>query len=98
MSKFTKELVDKYADDLLIGLSPEENKMVLDEFDAIEYNMDIISNVEGLDKVTPMTHPYDLYLAKMDEDIIIPSISVNEALANCDKTISNEVVVPKVVG
>ena len=33
MSKFTKEMVDDYADKLLIGLTPEENQMVLEEFD-----------------------------------------------------------------
>ena len=31
--KFTKEMVDNYADKLLIGLTEEENKMVLDEKD-----------------------------------------------------------------
>ena len=36
MSKFTKELVNKYADDLLIGLTNEENKIVLEEFEIIE--------------------------------------------------------------
>ena len=35
MTKFTKEMVDSYADKLLIGLTDEENKMVLDEFDVI---------------------------------------------------------------
>ena len=36
MSKFTKEMVDSYADKLLIGLSEEENKRVLDEFEEID--------------------------------------------------------------
>ena len=40
MGKFTKEMVDDYADKLLIGLTEEENKMVLDEFDAIDANID----------------------------------------------------------
>ena len=40
MSKvFTKELVDSLADKLLIGLSEEENAMVLNEFDAIDANI-----------------------------------------------------------
>ena len=29
MGKFTKEMVDEYADKLLIGLTEEENQMVL---------------------------------------------------------------------
>ena len=32
MSKFTKELVNDYANKLLIGLTDEENEMVLKEF------------------------------------------------------------------
>ena len=39
MIHFTKEMVDSYADKLLIGLTEEENKMVLDEFAEIDRNM-----------------------------------------------------------
>ena len=45
MSKFTKEMVDDYADKLLIGLTPEENKMVLDEFDVIDEQINIINDI-----------------------------------------------------
>ena len=31
MAKFTKEMVDDYAEKLSIGLTEEENQMVLDE-------------------------------------------------------------------
>ena len=47
MSKFTKEMVDDYADKLLIGLTPEENKMVLDEFD-INLHPDILPHLINL--------------------------------------------------
>ena len=40
MSKFTKELVDSYAEKLLIGLTDEENEMVLKEFDLIDKDME----------------------------------------------------------
>ena len=36
--KFTSEMVDDYSEKLLIGLTPEENKMVLDEFENIDKN------------------------------------------------------------
>ena len=46
MSKFfTKELVDDLANKLLIGLSEEENAMVLNEFDAIDANIDLIKSL-----------------------------------------------------
>ena len=38
MGKFTKERVNDYADKLLIGLTEEEQDMVLKEFDVIDYN------------------------------------------------------------
>ena len=59
MSKFTKEMVDDYADKLLIGLTPEENKMVLDEFDVIDEQINIINDIPGIENVEPMTHALD---------------------------------------
>ena len=34
MSNFTKEKIDKYASDLLIGLTEEERNMIQEEFDS----------------------------------------------------------------
>ena len=42
MSKFTKELVNDYADKLLIGLTDEVNQMVLDEFEEIDKDIDSV--------------------------------------------------------
>ena len=44
MSKFTSEMVDMYAEKLLIGLTKEENEMVLNEFDVIENTMEKINS------------------------------------------------------
>ena len=43
--KFTKEIVDDYADKLLIGLTPEENKMVLYEFEVIYATIYMINEI-----------------------------------------------------
>ena len=48
MKHFTKEMVDSYADKLLIGLTAEENKMVLDEFQEIDRNINIINEIPSL--------------------------------------------------
>ena len=40
MVKFTSEMVNEYAEKLLIGLTEEENKQVLDEFEDIDKNID----------------------------------------------------------
>ena len=48
MGKFTKEMVTDYADKLLIGLTEEETKMVLDEFDIIDKNIDLINQIPNI--------------------------------------------------
>lgn len=98
MSKFTKEMVDSYADKLLIGLTEEENKMVLDEFDVIDANLDKVTQIPGIEKVIPMTHCLDNFEYKLREDIIVPSVPIEDLLRNSDETEGSEIVVPKVVG
>ena len=96
--KFTKEMVDDYADKLLIGLTPEENKMVLDEFDIIDEQINIINDIPGIEKVEPMTHALDDFEFDLREDVVEESIPIEELLQNCKDSTGREVQVPKVVG
>ena len=98
MGKFTKEMIDDYADKLLIGLTPEENKMVLDEFDDIDANIDLINEIKDIDKVEPMTHCLDDFVVELREDVIEESIAIEDLLRNSDDTEDREIVVPRVVG
>lgn len=98
MSKFTKEMVDSYADKLLIGLTDEENQMVLDEFDVIDETINTINEIEGIEKVEPMTHTLDDFEYLLREDVTEESVPIDELLSNCDMHNGREVEVPKVVG
>ena len=68
MKKFTSEMVDDYAEKLLIGLTKEENKMVLDEFEIIDKNIDIINQIPNISEVEPMTHCLDNFEYVLRED------------------------------
>ena len=96
--KFTKEMVNDYADKLLIGLTEEETKMVLDEFEIIDETINKINDLKDLDKVEPMTHCLDRYITELRSDIPEESISIEELLQNCDEHTDREVELPKVVG
>lgn len=96
--KFTKEIVDDLADKLLIGLSPEENEMVLSEFDAIDANIDLINEIDGIKDVEPMTHCLDDFAYELRDDVVVPSVPIEDLLRNSDDTEDREIVVPKVVG
>jgi len=97
MSKFTKEMVDSYADKLLIGLTPEENKMVLDEFEEIDKGIDLINEIEGISDIEPMTHALDDFDCILREDIATDSMSIEDVLRNAGATEGREIEVPKVV-
>lgn len=98
MSKFTKEIVDDLADKLLIGLSEEENEMVLNEFDAIDKSIDLINEIDGISKIEPMTHCLDDFEYVLREDVALESVEIEELLKNSNETEGREIVVPKVVG
>ena len=98
MSKFTKEMVDSYADKLLIGLTEEENDLVLKEFDIIDANMQIIADMPNISDVEPMTHALDDFEFVLREDVAEESIPIEDLLRNCDKYEDREIEVPKVVG
>ena len=98
MSKFTKEMVDDYADKLLIGLTDEENKNVLDEFEIIDETINIINEIKDIKNVEPMTHCLDDFTYELREDEPEESCALEDILKNCDVTNGREVEVPKVVG
>jgi len=95
--EFNEQTIDKLADLLMIGLTPEENKMVLDEFEVIDKNINKINNIEGIDKAIPMTHALDDFECELREDVAEESPSIEELLSNCDFKDGREVEVPKVV-
>ena len=97
MEKFTKEIVDDLADKLLIGLTDEENQMVLDEFSYIDKNIDIINTIPNISEVEPMTYCLDDFVCELRDDEAEESITIDEALKNCDDYIDTEIKVPKVV-
>ena len=97
-ANFTKEMVDDYANKLLIGLTPEENKMVLDEFEVIDATIDIINEIENIEKVEPMTHALDDFEYELREDVVEESVPLEDLMANCDDEVGNEVQVPRMVG
>lgn len=98
MNKFTPELVDSLAEKLLIGLSSEENKMIIDEFDIIEENISKVDVFENIKNIEPMTHCLDNFSFTLRSDEAKPSIPIEDLLKNCDNVEGREVEVPKVVG
>ena len=98
MKHFTKEMVDSYADKLLIGLTAEENKMVLDEFQEIDRNINIINEIPNIKDVKPMSYCLDDMGSHLNNDEVEETVPIEELLRNSGKTVGIEVEVVKVVG
>ena len=98
MAKFTEEMVYDYANKLLIGLSSEENKRVLDEFEEIDKQIDLINKIPNIEDVEPMTHTLDEFEFELREDEAEDSVPIDDLLENSDEHTEREIEVPKVVG
>ena len=68
MSNFTKEMINNYADKLLIGLTSEEEEMIQSEFDQIEKNMNLINEIPDISKVEPLSFPFEVTLTDLRSD------------------------------
>lgn len=95
--EFTEEKVEKLANLLMIGLTPEEKKMVFEEFAVIDKNINKINEIPDIEKVEPMTHTLDDFVFELRSDVAEESVSIDELLQNCEDKTEREVAVPKVV-
>ena len=99
MSNFTKEKIDKYASDLLIGLSDEERNMIQEEFDEIERNMELINKIPNIKDVEVLSYPYEMVINELRSDNDVCSqIEIDDLIIKDKKDDGREVEVPKVVG
>ena len=95
--EFTEEKVEKLANLLMIGLTPEEKKMVFEEFAVIDKNINKINEIPNIENVEPMTHALDDFVFELRSDVAEESVSIDELLQNCEDKTEREVAVPKVV-
>ena len=97
-SKFTPEKIEKLANLLMIGVTEEEKKMVSEEFEKIDSDINMLNDIDGLKDIEPMTHCLDDFEVELRPDVVENMIAAEDALSNCDDVDSDCVSVPKVVG
>ena len=98
MKNFTDEMVDVYAEKVLVGLTSEEKPIVVDEFAAIDEHINLLNDIPNLNDVVPMSHCLDDFVYELSSDVAEESIPIDMLFQNCDDYIDSEVKVPKVVG
>lgn len=92
-----KEKLRDYARKLMFEMNDEEYKTLQEEFDVILKQMDLISKIDNISKIEPMTYPFELNNIELREDNINNELTTKEVLINASIHENNQIKVPKVV-
>lgn len=98
MQKITKENIQDYALKLMFKMKEEEFDSFEKEFVTILKHMDLIGQIDGIEKVEPMVFPFINKDAKLRKDVANSALTTEDAIKNAHETIYDEIKVPKVVG
>ena len=99
VNDMTKEELKMLANKLMFEMDDKEYETLLSEFDITLKQMELIGKIKDIDKVSPMTYPFDLELSDscLREDISNNEISFDDMKINVKDYEDNKVKLPKVV-
>ena len=92
-----KETLRMLAERLMFTMDDSEYDTLLDEFDTIIKQMDLIGKIDGIENVEPMVYAYELNDVVLREDIVNEELEIDEILTNSGSKLYNQVKLPKVV-
>ena len=97
MKKVTLEVLKESTNKLMFDMSEEQYQNLLNEFDIILSQMELISEIEGVDEVEPMTFPYELSTDYLRDDIASSPLTKEEALKNAKDVVDGQISIPRVI-
>ena len=97
MKNINKETLKMAANKLMFDMSEEQYNHLLNEFDVIVSQMNLIGKIEGVDNATPMTFPFDVTSTKLREDIATAPLERDVALRNAKDVVDGQIRLPRVV-
>lgn len=97
MKKITKEILKIAADRICIDMTEDQYDTLLEEFDVLLKQMDLINHIEGVDEAIPMTFPFVCVHDFLREDEPYNELTVEEGLKNASDVLDNQIKLPKVV-
>lgn len=92
-----KETLMMLANKLMFTMEDSEYNTLLDEFDVILKQMDLIGKIDGIENVEPMCYPFGLEDTVLREDEVVDELEIDEILLNSGSNLYNQVKLPKVV-
>ena len=97
MKEITLDVLHDASARLMFSMTESEYSTLLDEFQILTKQMQIIGEIEGLEDYEPMTFPFDVSVDYLREDVASTPLPREEALANAGSVQDNQIKLPKVV-
>jgi len=98
MKTVDKSILKEGANKLLFDMEEAQYDTLLEEFAIIIKQMDLISEIEGVDDAEPMTFPFEVKTSYLREDVAVEPLNRDEALKNASNVVDGQIRLPKVVG
>ena len=92
-----KDTLVMLANKLMFTMDDSEYDMLLEEFDTMIKQMDLIGKIDGIENVEPMSYPFPLEDVVLREDTVIDELEIDDILTNSGSNLYNQVKLPKVV-
>ncbi len=94
-----KDELQLLARSLMFDMNDNEYEILEKEFDVILKQMDLIGNIDDIEKISPMTFPFDLELddSYLRDDVYNNEITFDDMVINVKDYEDDRVKVPKVV-
>lgn len=97
MKNYNIEVLKDAAKRLLFDMSSEEYNTLLNEFDIVTKQMEILGKNSSLDAFEPMEFPFDCTTTFLREDVPGEPLAREEALKNSKRKVGGQIKLPKVV-
>jgi len=92
-----KDTLKMLANKLMFTMEEEEYDTLLEEFELMIKQMDLIGEIKGIESVEPMCYPFPLEDTVLREDVVEDELEIDEILQNSGSNLYNQVKLPKVV-
>lgn len=100
MKEVNKDILKDCANRLMFSMSEEEYDVLLNEFNIILKQLELMDNIEGINETEPMSFPYgELFIDFLRDDEVLEdeSLKKEELLNNAKDVKDGQVKLPKVV-
>ncbi len=98
MKKVNKDVLKDAANRLYFDMTDDQYETLLEEFDTIQSEFELMGQIGGVDEATPMTFPFDVSIDYLRDDVPEEPLKAEDVLKNAGNVKDGQIKLPKVVG